>query len=68
MRSTINEQSTAVGSEGKGSIHVKMQTPKPERWWDDEEFQDKLTALLIYDHQTLKSCASLLTPDDFKPV
>lgn len=37
-------------------------------WWDDEEFQDRLVALLVRDVITLKSCAALLDPDDFKPL
>lgn len=38
-----------------------------DQWWDDDEFQDRLTVLLVQDHQTLKSCSSLLTPEDFRP-
>jgi len=39
-----------------------------ERWWDDEEFQDRLTTLLVSDYKTLKDCAGLLTANDFNPV
>src|ERR1700733_6739584 len=36
-------------------------------WWDDPDFQNSLVALLIQDHQTLKTCAPILSADDFKP-
>jgi hypothetical protein len=39
-----------------------------ESWWDEEEFQDRLVALLIHDPITLKSCGALLDPNDFKPI
>ncbi len=46
-----------------------MNVPRESsRWWDDEDFQDRLLSLIINDFQTLKSCASLLKPNDFRPV
>lgn len=37
-------------------------------YFDDEDFQDCLTALLCRDSRVLQSCAVLLHPDDFKPL
>ena len=45
-----------------------MELPQSDRWWDDEEFQDRLCALLVADHATLKACAALLSPEDFRPL
>jgi hypothetical protein len=44
------------------------QVKETDNWWDDSSFQDKLVTLLINDHQTLRNCAALLSPDDFKPI
>lgn len=38
------------------------------RWWDDEEFQDRLCALLVRDQKSLAVCGSILSPDDFRPI
>jgi hypothetical protein len=39
-----------------------------ESFFGDEHFQDALTALLCRDTKALRDCASLLDPNDFKPV
>lgn len=36
-------------------------------FFDDDEFQDSLVALLVSDRTALVACAYLLHPDDFKP-
>lgn len=36
-------------------------------WWNDPAFQDRLVALLVQDHTTLRTCSPFLVPDDFKP-
>lgn len=37
-------------------------------FFDDEEFQDRLVALLVSDTVALKQCAHLLEANDFKPL
>jgi hypothetical protein len=39
-----------------------------QQWFDDEDFQDNLAALLYRDPITLRDCAKFLTPDDFKAL
>ena len=46
---------------------VAAQAQASERWWDDPTFQDNLVALILQDGPTLKSCGSLLSPEDFRP-
>lgn len=48
-------------------MSIQDSIPESETWWDDPDFQNKLVALLVQDQATLLSCASLLSPDDFKP-
>ncbi len=45
-----------------------MESKPSERWWDDDDFQDSLCALLVNDPATLRACASVLSPEDFKPM
>jgi len=40
----------------------------PRKYFDDEAFQDKLTCVLLRDVKALQECASVLRPDDFKPL
>jgi len=49
-------------------MSVTNQKPKNERWWDDEDFQDRLASLLIKDPLVLKNCAHVLSPEDFRPL
>lgn len=42
--------------------------PEPKSFFEDEEFQDRLVALLVLDAKTLHECGALLTPEDFKPL
>jgi len=46
---------------------VQASQAKNERWWDDSAFQDNLVALIVQDHQTLRNCGSILSPEDFRP-
>ncbi len=39
-----------------------------EHWHQDSFLLDKLVALLVQDHRTLKACSGLLDANDFKPV
>lgn len=41
---------------------------KPGAFFDDEDFLDRLTVLLVRDLPTLKACGHLLSPNDFKPL
>lgn len=45
-----------------------VRRPEPRTFFDDEDFQDHLTALLVSDVKALADCAHLLTADDFKPL
>ncbi len=53
-----------------GGVAAKAnESLKSDNFWDDEEFQDQLTHLLIHDRAALERCAELgLGPDDFKPI
>src|ERR1017187_6465348 len=43
--------------------------PKSDRYWDDEEFQDQLTYLLVNDGNALEQCKEAgLGPDDLRPM
>src|ERR1039458_2591654 len=43
--------------------------PKSNRYWDDEEFQDQLTYLLVNDGDALEQCKDAgLGPDDLRPM
>src|SRR5229473_12621 len=45
-----------------------MELKQSDRWWDDDAFQDALCALLVNDPSTLRSCAQVLSPEDFRPL
>src|SRR5205085_4554937 len=49
-------------------MKIQNKTNDSERWWDNDDFQDHLTALLIYDQTSLRACAPLLTVNDFRPL
>ena len=46
----------------------QQHAPESNSFFDDEAFLDSLTILLCHDEITLKTCAGLLTADDFKPL
>ncbi len=47
---------------------VQEAAAESEHWHQDSFLLDKLVALLVQDHRTLKACSGLLDADDFKPV
>ena len=65
------EQSTHYKSNGApplpGGVAAQA-APKSDRYWDDEEFQDQLTYHLVFTAEVLERCASLLCPEDFRPL
>lgn len=45
-----------------------MEIAQSNRWWDDEDFQDRLVTLLTKDYKALKDCGTILVPEDFRPL
>jgi hypothetical protein len=53
------------------SQQVKFQQEKAAKksgFFDDEDFQDALTGVLVRDNKALQQCAGFLDPNDFKPL
>jgi hypothetical protein len=49
-------------------LSAGRQNVVPSHIFEDESFQDHLVALLTRDIKTLRECARVLHPDDFKPI
>lgn len=47
---------------------MKIVENTSDNWWDDDDFQDRLVHLLTRDVTTLRACASVLDPNDFRPL
>lgn len=50
------------------SVRDAVEAQEPVLWYQDSFLLDKLVALLVQDHKTLKTCSGLLEVDDFKPI
>jgi len=61
--------SGSIGSSANRNEPLPVRNgPDPKTIFEDEDFLDQLTALLIRDAGSLQLCGELLTPDDFKPL
>src|ERR1022692_218370 len=49
------------------SVREQASNAEPEQWHQDPALLDRLVALLVRDHRSLRDVAPLLSADDFKP-
>ncbi len=50
------------------SVREQVASQETDQWYQDSHLLDKLVALLVQDHKTLRACSGLLQADDFKPI